>query len=89
MSAKRNRPIGAGAGRVGWATLDKLRTHYEAMWERKWPHDDDYLKVLWREAIEAHPADRQGYHEKRWDMAIMRMRENHEFEEDYLRRVAN
>jgi hypothetical protein len=53
------------------------RNAYRAIWGRDWPHDDDYLRILANEVDQKNP---QGSG-KRCDHLLMRMRENHVFEE--------
>ena len=70
------KPIGA----VNRNTLLNLRTRYEAMWKRPWPHDDDYLKLLWRRARDEVAMDHAGFDKERYDVTLNAMRENHEFD---------
>lgn len=67
-------------GSVNHATLEKLRSRYLEQWGVQWPHDDEYLKILWRRVREDNPPNREGYNEKRWhDCVMYAMRECHEF----------
>jgi hypothetical protein len=72
------KPMGA----VNHSTIKKLRDEYKAMWSRDWPHDDEYLKTLWRRAVAEVKMDHAGYSKKRHDVTINAMRENHEFEKE-------
>jgi hypothetical protein len=76
---------GGKPGRVFRGTRAKLRARYREMWDRDWPHDDDYLDVLWRATIEVTPMSDRGNFRvpiaEIYDACLLRMRENHVFEE--------
>src|ERR1019366_6228446 len=70
---------GGKAGRIFSATIEKLRAQYKRTWGKSWPHDDSYLTSIWHRAVEAHPPKKSGYHQARYAMAVLVMRENHQF----------
>ena len=51
------------------------RRAYEQMWNRPWPHDDDYLRILAKEV-----ADIRDNNIARCPVLLNAMRECHEFE---------
>lgn len=69
-------------GAINRNTITELRTRYKTMWSREWPHDDDYLKLLWRRARDEVKADHAGFDKERYDVTLNAMRENHEFESE-------
>lgn len=42
------------SGAVNRSTIAKMRDRYYGAWSRPWPHSDEYLVELWREARNLH-----------------------------------
>lgn len=70
---------------VAKATLAKLRSRYFETWQRDWPYDDEYLRMLWRETRDTDKNSRGNSRigaAELYEMCLLRMRENHEFDPD-------
>lgn len=69
------------AGSVNRSTLRKLHDKYRAIWNRGWPHDDDYLRKLWNEAQDKNEKGNSRIPQAEvYETCLLAMRENHEFE---------
>jgi hypothetical protein len=64
------------------APTKSLRSQYAAIWSREWPHDDSYLVELWAEC-QSTPPKRGRNARPIYDETLMRMRENHQFEDPH------
>lgn len=79
------RSRGGKAERVFRKTRETLRTLYLEKFGRAFPENDEYLDMLWRDVCSDTPKTEQGaYRIKNTEMyatCVMRMRENHVFED--------